>query len=98
MGMIKTVKGTNDHVVRPQLPQLKMPALLIAGQEDRIVCPQEGELAAGDMPHGQFLSIPNCGHAPQIEKPWLINRLVVHFLTSPRPSSHPGFTQLLRPS
>jgi pimeloyl-ACP methyl ester carboxylesterase len=95
LGMIKTVKGTNDHVIRTKLPQLTMPTLLVNGQDDRIVCPQEGERAAGDLPNGHFLSIPNCGHAPQIEKPWLINRLVVHFLTSTRPSAHPRFTQLI---
>lgn len=95
MGMIKTVKGTNDHIVRNKLPQLKMPTLLISGQDDKIVSAEEGERAARELSHGHFLSIPNCGHAPQIEKPWLINRLVVHFLMSPRPSSHPRFRELI---
>ena len=95
MGIIKLVKGTNDHVVRPKLPMIKNMTLYISGQEDKIVDPKMGEIAAGDLQHGQYLSIPSCGHAPQIEKPWLINRLVVHFLTSPRPSSHPRFTQLI---
>jgi pimeloyl-ACP methyl ester carboxylesterase len=72
-----------------------MLTLLVSGEDDKIVCPEEGERGARDLPHGHYLSIPNCGHAPQIEKPWLINRLVVHFLTSPRPSSHPRFTQLI---
>ena len=29
------------------------------------------------------------------EKHWLINRLVVHFLTAPTPTAHPRCTQLL---
>jgi 2-hydroxy-6-oxonona-2,4-dienedioate hydrolase len=95
MGIIKLVKGTNDHVVRSKLPQIKNLTLFISGQEDRIVDPRIGETAAQDLPHGHYLSIPHCGHAPQIEKPWLVNRLVVHFLTAPRPSSHPKFTQLI---
>ena len=95
MGMLKTVKGTNDHVVRTKLPSIDKLTLFISGEEDRIVDPQEGMRAASELPHGHYLSIPNCGHAPQIEKPWLVNRLVVHFLTSPRPSSHPRFTQLI---
>ena len=41
---------------------------------------------AGNLPRGQFLMIPSCGHAPQMEKSWLINRLVVHFLTHPAPT------------
>ncbi len=95
MGMLKTVKGTNDHVVRPHLPQVSQLTLFISGEEDRIVDPVVGKKAAGEIPQGHYLSIPNCGHAPQIEKPWLVNRLVVHFLSSPRPSSHPRFTQLI---
>jgi pimeloyl-ACP methyl ester carboxylesterase len=95
MGMLKTVKGTNDHVVRQRLPHLQKPTLYISGQDDRIVDPEEGERASRDLPQGHYLAIPNCGHAPQIERPWLINRLVVHFLTSTRPTSHPRFTQLI---
>lgn len=95
MGIVKTVKGTNDHVVRPQLPKVQRPTLFISGEEDRIVDPMVGARASTEIPQGHYLSIPSCGHAPQIEKPWLVNRLVVHFLTSPRPSSHPRFTQLI---
>ena len=95
MGMIKTVKGTNDHLVRAVLPKIDKPTLFISGEDDKIVCPVEGRRAAGDIPKGHYLSIPNCGHAPQIEKPWLVNRLVVHFLTAADPSSHPRFTQLI---
>ena len=47
------------------------------------------------MPNGHWLSLPRCGHAPQIEMPRLINRLVVHFLTSPNPSAQPNFVKLL---
>ncbi len=82
MGIVKMVKGTNDHIVRPKLPQVKNLTLFISGEEDRIVDPKVGEIASRDLPHGHYLAIPNCGHAPQIEKPWLVNRLVVHFLTS----------------
>jgi pimeloyl-ACP methyl ester carboxylesterase len=71
------------------------PTLLVSGREDRIVHPAHAAEAARLLPRGQYLSIPQCGHAPQMEKPWLINRLVVHFLTSPRPSPRPRLTQLL---
>jgi len=95
MGMLKTVKGTNDHVVRTKLKDVTKQTLFISGEDDKIVDPETGRVAAKEIPNGHYLSIPDCGHAPQIEKPWLLNRLVVHFLTSPRPSSHPRFTQLI---
>ena len=95
MGLLRTVKGTNEHIVRPKLPQISKMTLFVSGEDDRIVDPAVGRRAAMEIPGCQYLSIPNCGHAPQIEKPRLVNRLVVHFLTSPRPSSHPRFTQLI---
>ena len=95
MGLLRTVRGTNDHVVRSKLRLVQAPTLYVSGKEDKIVDPQVGREAARELPNGQHLMIPRCGHAPQIEKPWLVNRLVVHFLTHPRPSSHPRFSQLI---
>jgi pimeloyl-ACP methyl ester carboxylesterase len=97
-GILRTVKGTNDHVIRPQMQHLKMPTLLIGGKEDKIVDHLEGERAAMEIPdnNGFIHSIPKCGHAPQIEKAWLVNRLVVHFLTAKTPSAHPNFVNLLK--
>jgi pimeloyl-ACP methyl ester carboxylesterase len=95
LGLIRLVKGTNEHVVRPLMKELKPPTLLIGGKEDRIVDHLEGERAAVEVPNGHWLSIPNCGHAPQIEMSRLVNRLVVHFLTSPNPSAQPSFVKLL---
>lgn len=94
LGMVRVVRGTNDHVVRDKMKLLDKPTLFISGAKDQIVDPAEGERAASELPQGHYLSIPRCGHAPQIEKAWLVNRLVVHFLTHPNPSSHPRFRQL----
>lgn len=94
-GLLRTIRGTMDHVVRGRLSQVAPPTLLVSGREDRIVCPDEARSAVAEMPRGHFLLIPGCGHAPQIEKAWLINRLVVHFLTHPQPSPRPPLTQLL---
>jgi pimeloyl-ACP methyl ester carboxylesterase len=83
-----------EHTVRDALPKVTQPTLLIAGRQDRIVDPAQAEEAARLLPSGHFLSIPQCGHAPHIERAWMINRLVVHFLTDPRPSPHPRLAQL----
>ena len=97
LGLIRTVKGTNDHIIRPRMKDLLMPTLVIGGKEDQIVDHLEGEKAALEIPNGNgFLhTLPQCGHAPQIEKPVLVNRLVVHFLTAPNPSAHPNFIKLM---
>jgi pimeloyl-ACP methyl ester carboxylesterase len=94
-GLLRTIRGTMDHCVRDRLAAMPQPTLLVTGREDRIVSPDHARLAAATLPQGQFLMIPHCGHAPQMEKPWLINRLVVHFLTHPRPTPQPRLSQLL---
>ncbi|VTT97058.1 alpha beta hydrolase : Putative hydrolase or acyltransferase of alpha/beta superfamily OS=Singulisphaera acidiphila (strain ATCC BAA-1392 / DSM 18658 / VKM B-2454 / MOB10) GN=Sinac_1601 PE=4 SV=1: Abhydrolase_6 [Gemmataceae bacterium] len=94
-GFLKTVRGTLDHTVRERLKDVKCPALLVTAAHDKICCPRTAEEAAKDLPHGHFLKIEKCGHAPQIEKASKINRLVVHFLSSPTPTARPSWTQLL---
>lgn len=94
-GFLKTVRGTLDHTVRDRLKDVKCPTLLVTAEEDKICCPRTAEDAAKNLPVGHFRKISKCGHAPQIEKPWLINRLVVDFLSSPNPTAHPSWTKLI---
>jgi pimeloyl-ACP methyl ester carboxylesterase len=94
-GLLRTIRGTLDYTVREQLKQVAAPTLLVTGEQDRVCDPKTAEEAAKNLKTGHFLSIPKCGHAPQIEKAWLINRLVVHFLTSSKPTATPKWTQLL---
>lgn len=94
-GLLRTIRGTTEHCVRDRLAELTQPTLLVTGREDRIVSPEHAVGVAQTLRQGQFLAIPQCGHAPQLEKPWLVNRLVVHFLTSPQPNSAPRLSELL---
>lgn len=95
-GLLRTVSGTLEHTVRGRLKEVQAPTLLLTGLKDRICDPKTAEEAARELPHGFFRAIPKCGHAPQIEKYRLVNRLVAHFLSAPAPSANPGWTQLLR--
>jgi pimeloyl-ACP methyl ester carboxylesterase len=95
LGLIRTIRGTMEFSARNQMNRMTAPTLLVTGENDKICDPKTAAEAAKELPHGHFLSIPNCGHAPQVEKHWLINRLVAHFLTAPRPTAHPRWTQLL---
>jgi pimeloyl-ACP methyl ester carboxylesterase len=85
LGLLRTIRGTMDHTVRDLLPRVAQPTLLIAGQEDRIVDPEHAAAVAPLLPRGEFVCIPQCGHAPQMERARAVNRLVVEFLTRPKP-------------
>jgi pimeloyl-ACP methyl ester carboxylesterase len=85
LGLLRTVRGTMAHSVRDLLPRLEQPTLLVSGEEDRIVDPEHAAAVAPLLPRGEFVRIPRCGHAPQLEKAKVVNRLVVEFLTRPTP-------------
>jgi len=82
-GILRTIRGTMEHCVRDRLCDVPHPTLIISGRQDRIVNPKQAVHAARSMPRGQSLVLSACGHAPQIEKAWLVNRLVARFLTQP---------------
>jgi pimeloyl-ACP methyl ester carboxylesterase len=81
-GLLRTVRGTMDHSVRERLCLLKQPTLVVIGDEDRIVDPGESLEAAEQLVNGRTVRLPQCGHAPQIERAELVNRLVVDFFSS----------------
>jgi pimeloyl-ACP methyl ester carboxylesterase len=83
-GLLRTIRGTMDHRVRDRLAQVTRPTLLVVGREDRIVDPSQAIAAASLLPHGKLVVLEGCGHAPQIEKADVINRLVVEFLQEMR--------------
>src|SRR5262249_20155159 len=88
-GLLRTIRGTMDHRVRVRLAQVTQPTLLVVGSEDRLVDPHQAVAAAGRLPRGRLVVLPGCGHAPQIERSDLINRLVVDFLREPLPGVAP---------
>jgi len=96
-GLLRTVRGTMETTVRGRLKDLRAPTLLITGQQDRICCPQTAAEAVRELPRGYFVSLPKCGHAPQIEKSRRVNRLVAHFLSAPTPEILPGWSLLAKP-
>jgi pimeloyl-ACP methyl ester carboxylesterase len=94
LGFVKTVRGTLEHTVRDRLKEVRCPTLLVTGAEDKVCDPRVAEEAARELPGGVFLALPKCGHAPQIEKAWKVNRLVVHFLSTPDPTTPPSWPTL----
>ncbi|HYH66259.1 MAG TPA: alpha/beta hydrolase [Urbifossiella sp.] len=94
LGFVKAVRGTLEHTVRDQMKRVACPTLLVTGEEDKVCDPAVAREAAKELPNGLFLALPRCGHAPQIEKAWKVNRLVTHFLTTTDPTHTPSWSEL----
>ena len=79
-GLVRTIRGTRMHTVHRRLGEITQPTLLVIGEQDRIVDPHQSAQAGKTLKHGRVILLPRCGHAPQIEKAALVNRLVANFL------------------
>jgi pimeloyl-ACP methyl ester carboxylesterase len=66
--------------LRPLLPQLNVPVLVVAGQEDILIRAWYFEAIATEMPNAQSILFPNCGHVPQEECPEQLMQAVVNYL------------------
>jgi len=78
--MFETVRGTKSHSVRERLSSIDRPVLVICGREDRIVDTHVVQEAVAPLANYRFVMISQCGHAPQLEQPQIVNRLIVSFL------------------
>ncbi len=65
---------------RRALATLDAPALLIHGQQDRVVAPVHSREAADVMPRARVRWIDGCGHFPQIEHADVVNSWLTEFL------------------
>lgn len=62
--------------------RVDLPALLIAGQYDRVTPPQAAHELARLMPRAQLLQIPRAGHAPFLSHPAPVSAALLEFLLS----------------
>ncbi|AMV39432.1 Lipase 1 precursor [Planctomyces sp. SH-PL62] len=80
-GVLRTLRGTVGHSVEHLLHQVASPTLVVWGAEDQVLSDVPGSIRAGDrIPDVRQVVIPQCGHAPQIEKSRLVNKLIDRFL------------------
>jgi pimeloyl-ACP methyl ester carboxylesterase len=78
--VFQTVRGTKRHSVQGKLGGIERPTLVICGAADKIVDPRQVQQAVEGLPNFEFKMLPKCGHAPQLEQPQIVNRLVLDFL------------------
>lgn len=95
---VLTYQMIAEKPVVNDLPQLKMPVLLVIGQKDRTVFgrrfappeavrslgnyPELGKKAQAVIPNAKLVPIENVGHVPHIEVPDQFVKAIVEFLNS----------------
>jgi pimeloyl-ACP methyl ester carboxylesterase len=62
------------------LHRIKLPALVVWGENDRIMPPAYAALWQERLPDARLVMVPGCGHLPHVEQAPLIAREVLAFL------------------
>ena len=74
------IRSLNEADTRGSLSQIKVPTLVIAGEEDRVTPPQESEMLAEGISESTLSLIPGAGHFSMLEDPVAFNRILRRFL------------------
>jgi pimeloyl-ACP methyl ester carboxylesterase len=81
----KTLNVARREISRGRLARqariIKIPLLLIAGEEDQIVDPQAVGVWASSVDHAEVCLLDECGHLPMIERTAEFNAQILAFLT-----------------
>ena len=70
--------------ISARLGELKMPVLVLWGEEDALVPASVGRKLADALPNAQFHQLANCGHLPTLEKPMESTTIFSAFLRDMR--------------
>jgi pimeloyl-ACP methyl ester carboxylesterase len=80
-GIIAGLSAMRDRLdSTPLLTGMKVPTLIIHGNEDQLIPPSEAEIMDAGIKGSQLHLIANAGHLPNLEQPEEFNRIVSNFL------------------
>lgn len=72
--ILAIAKSAIRHNMADDLPNLKVPTLLIWGKQDQITPPHVAEEFHEALPDSELVWIDKCGHAPMMERPEAFNK------------------------
>lgn len=74
-------EGLSDPKLRRRLARVRIPALVVWGENDVIVDTDYGRAYAQSLPDARFTLIPEAGHLPQVEQPERLLNVVREFVS-----------------
>ena len=58
--------------LRHAVPRVRVPAVVLVGEHDRVTPPAGAVALAGALPEGRLVVIPDAGHIPMLETPEVV--------------------------
>lgn len=78
-GCLLAMAGRTDTT--QYLSKVKIPALLLCGEKDKLTLPGTMEEMAAKVPNSEFHIITGAGHISPLENPPVVNRIIEEFLS-----------------
>jgi pimeloyl-ACP methyl ester carboxylesterase len=72
--------GRSDS--RPTLAEIRVPTLVLVGEEDELTPPAEAEAMAAAIRGARLVVVPRAGHLASLEQPEAVNTAISSFLVS----------------
>ena len=69
---VRMLKSAGEHSAADLLPEIDVPALVVAGEKDTFTPPQLAASMAGDLPRGRLLLVPGGTHVAPLEQHQLV--------------------------
>ena len=69
------------------LPNIQAPTLVMWGEEDKVLSPDNAKVFKQYIPHSQLITLPGVGHMPMVEEPEKSGFAVRQFIDSLSPKS-----------
>jgi len=79
-GCLLAMSGRTDTT--DTLSNLKMPVLVLCGEDDKLTPPSVMKAMADKIPESKFFIVPKAGHMSPVENPILVNEQIHSFLSS----------------
>jgi 3-oxoadipate enol-lactonase len=81
-GYCGTVAALSHFDFTAELPNLRVPALVLYGEDDKATSHQENERLARLIPGGRFIAFAGARHLPNVEQPDRFNAILLDWLDS----------------
>ena len=81
-GYCGTVAALSNFDFTDELPKLRVPALVLYGEDDKASSHEENERLAALIPGGRFVAFPGARHLPNVEEPARFNEILLNWLDS----------------
>lgn len=77
--MERLTRSAESYDIRPHLKHITAPTLVVSAEADYLTPVANQEALVKELPHGEWIKIPDAGHASMYEKPLLFTTLVIGF-------------------